>query len=162
MYDSSHYRVEKKNACDVFTVVISYHNATFPPGLIGCCTLHALFHQLQRQFIPMIDTDVSFLPNYNNITITICLFMVTWASARPRDVYMQMRASHVGGPHQGFPCSLLPGFLSNREPQPVARVTYMYRSSPFLRLDPYHTITPVILLTLDRVGRATDTPIAPP
>ena len=77
----------------------------------------------------------------HTITITICLFMVTWASARPRDVYMQMRASHVGGPHQGFPCSLLPGFLSNREPQPVARVTYMYRSSPFLRLDPYHTIT---------------------
>ena len=62
----------------------------------------------------MIDTDVSFLPNYNNITITICLFMVTWASARPRDVYMQMLAGHAGGPHQGFPCSLLPGFLTHQ------------------------------------------------
>jgi hypothetical protein len=29
-----------------------------------------------------------------------------------------MRAVHAWGPHQGFPCSLLPGFLSNREPQP--------------------------------------------
>ena len=32
---------------------------------------------------------------------------------------MEMLADWVGGHHQGFPRSLLPGFLSNREPQPL-------------------------------------------
>jgi hypothetical protein len=27
---------------------------------------------------------------------------------------MEMNAAHGGGPHQGFPCSLLPGTLSSR------------------------------------------------
>ena len=33
--------------------------------------------------------------------------------------YRQVRAAGVGGPRQGFPCSLLPGVLSNRGPQPA-------------------------------------------
>jgi len=36
-------------------------------------------------------------------------FPITWASARLRDAYMEMLAGGVGGPRQGFPCSLLPG-----------------------------------------------------
>jgi len=32
-----------------------------------------------------------------------------------------MRAGRAGGPRQGFPCSLLPGFLSNRGPQRVRK-----------------------------------------
>ena len=31
---------------------------------------------------------------------------------------MEMIAAHVGGPVQGFPCSLLPGTLSSRGPPP--------------------------------------------
>ena len=52
----------------------------------------------------------------HTITISICLFhrhpqgpeAHTCSCAPP---------AYAGGPHQGFPCSLLPGFLSNREPQ---------------------------------------------
>ena len=107
-----------------------------------CCTRTAWYEiELLCVFVPTVRKDEKFLfpylqnirlfsPDENRcthqsgmflaftITITICLFMVTRASARPRDVYMQMRAGHAGGPHQGFPCLLLPGFLSNREPQP--------------------------------------------
>ena len=43
-------------------------------------------------------------------------FAVTELSARPRKPYMEMTDGCGGGPHQGFPCSLLPGFLSNRQP----------------------------------------------
>jgi hypothetical protein len=35
-----------------------------------------------------------------------------------RGLYMEMIAAHVGGPGQGFPCSLLPGSLSSRGPPP--------------------------------------------
>ena len=35
---------------------------------------------------------------------------------------MEVIAAHVGGPVQGFPCSLLPGTLSSRGP-PFARVS---------------------------------------
>ena len=45
-------------------------------------------------------------------------FAVIWASANPRDAYMERRAACVGGPRQGFPCLLLPGLLSNWGPQP--------------------------------------------
>ena len=31
-----------------------------------------------------------------------------------RDAYRQMLAGRAGGPHQGFPCSLLPGFLTHQ------------------------------------------------
>ncbi len=51
--------------------------------------------------------------------LRFCLFPITLASARSRDVYMEMRAGRAagGGLRLGFPCSLLPGFLSNRGPR---------------------------------------------
>ena len=54
--------------CDNAAIMISVvSDASFPFGLTRCCAVHAPFHHPQRPFIQMIDTDVTFLPNYNTM-----------------------------------------------------------------------------------------------
>jgi hypothetical protein len=63
-------RLKKARVMMLLSCPLWYHDVSFfPLGLTWCCAKHSPLHQPQCQFIQMTDTDVTLLPNCNNMDL---------------------------------------------------------------------------------------------